>query len=196
MSKKVLLREWYGLECDSNTIKESKESNGGKIVISAVLQKAHTKNQNGRIYPRNVLDREVENYKKIVRENRATGELDHPEDSTVSLDRVSHIVRDIFWEGDTVRGVVEVLDTPKGKILQSLLESGVRIGMSSRGVGSTEQKEGFDMVADDFQLICFDAVSEPSTPGAFLNESVEVNEKKIWTKADRIYRALNDIVME
>lgn len=196
MSKKVLLREWYGLECDSNTIKESKESNGGKIVISAVLQKAHTKNQNGRIYPRNVLDREVENYKKIVRENRATGELDHPEDSTVSLDRVSHIVRDIFWEGDIVRGVVEVLDTPKGKILQSLLESGVRIGMSSRGVGSTEQKEGFDMVADDFQLICFDAVSEPSTPGAFLNESVEVNEKKIWTKADRIYRALNDIVME
>lgn len=196
MTKKVLLREWYGLDYTADSIKESRDTNDGKIIISAVLQKAHTKNQNGRMYPRDVLEREVDNYKKVVRENRAMGELDHPEDSTVSLDKVSHIVREIYWEGDVVRGLVEILDTPKGKTLQSLLESGVRIGMSSRGVGSTEQKEGYDMVADDFQLICFDAVSEPSTPGAFLNESVEVNEKKIWTKADRIYRTLNDILTE
>jgi hypothetical protein len=193
--KKQLLREWYAIEYTPQAINESRESNSGKIVLPAVLQKAHTKNQNGRIYPSEVLRREVQNYEKVVRENRALGELDHPETSTVALDRASHIVREIYWEGDTVRGLVEILNTPKGKILEQLLESGVRIGMSSRGVGSTEAtNEGTDIVQDDYQLICFDAVSEPSTPGAFMNESkmVEVSDK-IWTKADRIYRALNDI---
>jgi len=192
--KKTLLREWYALECTADAINESRNKNGGKILLPAILQKSGTKNQNGRIYPNEILQREVLNYEKVVRENRALGELDHPETSTVALDKTSHIVREIFWEGDVVRGMVEVLNTPKGKILESLLESGVRIGMSSRGVGSTEStNEGTDVVQDDYQLICFDAVSEPSTPGAFMNESVEVDVKRIWSKADRIYRALNDI---
>ena len=117
-----LLREWHALDYTPELIKESKEKHG-VIRIPAVLQKAHMKNQNGRIYPRGVLDREVENYIKVVRENRALGELDHPETSTVALDRASHIVREIYWEGDTVRGVVEVLPTPKGQILENLLFS-------------------------------------------------------------------------
>lgn len=124
-----------------------------------------------------------------------THNCDHPDQSTIALDRVSHIVRDIFWEGDTVRGMVEILNTPKGQILQSLLESGVKIGMSSRGVGSTEKtNEGIDMVQEDYQLICFDAVSEPSTPGAFVNESKIMDvEPRSLNKSDRIWRALNDI---
>jgi len=195
--KKRLLREWYALEYTDDLLKESREKNSGKLVLPAILQKAHMKNQNGRVYPTEILQREVTNYEKIVRESRALGELDHPETSTVALDRASHIVREIYWEGDTVRGTVEILNTPKGKVLQELLESGIRIGMSSRGVGSTETtNEGTDVVQDDYQLICFDAVSEPSTPGAFLNESIDVDVDKIWTKADRINRVLNMITSE
>ena len=193
--EKKLLREWYSLEYDASVLKESRLRNDGKIIIPAVLQKAEIKNQNKRRYGRGILQREVMNYEKIVRENRALGELDHPESSTVALDRVSHIIREIFWEGDVVRGKVEILNTPKGKILESLLESGVRVGMSSRGVGSTETtNEGVEDVQDDYQLICFDAVSEPSTPGAFMNESVDVSEfRRSTSRADRIWRALNEI---
>lgn len=196
--KKQLLREWVALDYTPEMINESREKNGGKIVIPAILQKAGVRNQNERVYSQQVLMREVENYQKVVREARALGELDHPETSTVALDRASHIVREIYWDGPVVRGMVEVLSTPKGKILESLLESGVRVGMSSRGVGSTEKtNEGIDMVQDDYQLICFDAVSEPSTPGAFMNESkmIDFNQARSFSKADRIWRALNDIRM-
>ena len=190
-----LLREWIALDYTLDMINESREANAGKIKLPCILQKAHLKNQNGRIYPKEVLIREVENYGKVVREARALGELDHPETSTVALDRASHIIREIYWEGDTVRGIVEVLPTPKGKILEQLLEAGVRIGMSSRGVGSTEAtNEGTDIVQDDYGLICFDAVSEPSTPGAFINESsIKIDRNKVYTKSDRIWRSLNDI---
>lgn len=189
-----LLREWIALDYTPSMITESREKNGGKIMLPCILQKAHLKNQNGRIYPKEVLIREVENYIKVVSEARALGELDHPETSTVALDRASHIIREIYWEGDTVRGVVEVLPTPKGLILAQLLEAGVRIGMSSRGIGSTEQtNEGTDIVQDDYGLICFDAVSEPSTPGAFINENIKIDSKRMYTKSDRIWRALNDI---
>jgi len=192
--KKQLLREWVALDYTSDMITESREKHGGKIVLPAILQKAHTKNQNGRVYPTEILQREVTNYEKVVRENRALGELDHPETSTVALDRASHIVREVYWDNDTVRGTIEVLDTPKGKVLESLLNAGVRIGMSSRGVGSTEStNEGTDVVQDDYQLICFDAVSEPSTPGAFINEAIEIDSTVIWKKADRIWRMLNEI---
>lgn len=193
MMKKQLLREWIALDYTPDLIKESREKHEGRIVLPAILQCANVKNQNGRTYPMEILQREVTNYEKIVRERRALGELDHPETSTVALDRASHIVTEIMWDGDRVRGMVEILNTPKGKILESLLESGVRIGMSSRGVGSTEStNEGVEVVQDDYQLICFDAVSEPSTPGAFINESVEIG-KRIFTKADRMWRVLNDI---
>lgn len=191
--KTQLLREWYGLEYGKELIKESEEKNNGKIIIPAILQKADTKNQNGRTYPASLLQREIKNYDRLVRERRALGELDHPMESTISLDRVSHIVTEVAWEGSTVRGMIEVLDTPKGKILKSLLESGVKVGISSRGVGSTRKtNEGIDEVQDDFQLICFDMVSEPSTPGAFLNESINFDSKKVWSKADRIWRVLNE----
>ena len=196
MIKKQLLQEWFPVAYDSKLLKEDREKNGGRLMLQGIIQKANTKNQNKRIYPRGILEREIENYQKAVRENRAVGELDHPESSSVSLKNVSHIVREMGWDGDNVVGRVEVLPTPQGKVLESLLEAGVTIGISSRGVGSTEKtNEGVDQVQPDYQIICFDIVSEPSTPGAYLMpESRQYVDSPTMAKADRIFRALNDIV--
>ena len=197
-NNKLLLREWIGLEYTPALIKESRESNGGKIILRGIMQRVEHPNQNKRIYPNAILKREIENYQKAVRENRAVGECDHPETSSVSLANVSHIVREMWWEGTVVMGKVEVLPTPKGKIIESLLESGVTIGISSRGVGSTEKDvSGFDVVQPDYQIIAFDLVSEPSTPGAYMfteGKVVDVSGRTL-SKGDRIYRALNDIVV-
>ena len=193
-----LLTEWTPLSYDSKTIKENKSTNGGKILLNGILQKCDTLNQNGRIYPKSILEREVRNYQKFIRENRALGECDHPDSSVVELKSVSHIVRDARMEGDTVIGVVELLDTPCGKILQSLVESGVTLGISSRGVGSTISEGDSQIVQEDFQLICFDMVSEPSTPGAFMmNEGKNIDRKeldKTFTKSDKIDRMFNEIL--
>lgn len=197
MTDKRLLREWFPIEYKPELIKESREKNNGKIFLTGIIQKSDTKNQNGRVYPHHILQREVENYTKAVREGRALGELDHPESSTISLKNVSHCIREVWWDGKNVMGKVEVLGTPQGKVLESLLESGICTGISSRGVGSTEKtNEGTDMVNDDYQIICWDIVSEPSTPGAYLfreGRSIDLDPKKTWGKADRIYRALNEI---
>jgi Kyanoviridae head maturation protease len=198
MNDKKLLREWYAIEYAPELITESKKK-GGKITLKGIIQKAETKNQNGRIYPRAILQREMENYTKAINERRALGELDHPERSAVNLSEVSHLITKYFWEGNNVMGELEVLPTPKGKILTDLLEAGVMIGISSRGVGSTDKShtnEGpVDVVNDDYQIICFDVVSEPSTPGAYLHEgrSLDLDPKKTWNKADRIWRTLNEI---
>ena len=197
MNKPMLLREWIALDYKPSMVVESKEKNGGKIILQGIIQAADKLNQNKRVYPMEILRREIENYQKAVRENRAVGELDHPETSSVSLDRVSHVIREMWWDGNSVHGRIEVLNTPKGMILQSLLDSGITIGISSRGVGSTDKNtEGHDVVQPDYQIICFDIVSEPSTPGAYLfGESKEVQVNSVrYAKADRIYRALNDIV--
>jgi hypothetical protein len=193
----TLLREWTALQYSPMLVKESREMNAGKILLKGVIQRADTLNQNGRIYPRGILEREIINYQKFIRENRALGECDHPDTSVVELKNASHLVKEARMEGDTVYGVVELLDTPSGKILQSLVESGVTLGISSRGVGSTRQQGSALIVQDDFQLICFDIVSEPSTPGAFINESKTINTKDLkrtFNKSDRIDRIFNDII--
>ena len=193
-----LLTEWTPLTYTVAMVKESKRVNGGKVVLKGVLQKADTLNQNGRIYPRAILERELLNYQKFIKENRALGECDHPDSSVVELKNASHIIREAHMEGDAVVGSVELLDTPSGQILQSLVSSGVTLGISSRGVGSTKNQGDTQVVQEDFQLICFDMVSEPSTPGAFmLNESRKINKKdldKIFTKTDKIDRIFNEIL--
>jgi hypothetical protein len=199
---KQLLREWYEL-CEGGVcqdlLTEAEKSfvkNGG-LMLTGVMQKSDTENGNGRVYGRRVLEREIENYRKVVADRRALGELDHPDDSVVNLKNVSHMVVDLWWKGNDVMGKVKVLDTPSGKILRSLVESGVKLGISSRGLGSTRKEAGKTIVEDDFQLICFDFVQEPSTPGAFMmNEGKKrtIDANKIWTKADRLNRLLNDIV--
>jgi hypothetical protein len=164
-----LLQEWTPLNYTPDMIEESKKLNAGRVLLRGVLQKADTLNQNGRIYPKAVLEREVKNYQKFIKERRAIGELDHPSTSVVELKNGSHIITEAYMEGDIVYGVIEVLDKlPMGKILQGYIEHGVKVGISSRGVGSTTNESGHSKVNDDFQLICWDMVAEPSTPGAFM----------------------------
>ncbi len=192
-----LLTEWTPLSYDKNLLKEQRNQQG-KMMLKGIIQRANTLNQNGRIYPTSILQREIQNYQKLIQENRALGECDHPESSVVELKNVSHIVREAQMQGDDVYGVIEILDTPSGKIIQSLIESGVTLGISSRGVGSTKRQGDNQIVQDDFQLICFDMVSEPSTPGAFmLSEGKRVDQREIdrhFNKSDRIDRIFNDIL--
>jgi len=199
MSDKLqLLTEWMPLTYDPKTINESLEKNGGKFLLKGVLQKSDTLNQNGRIYPHAILEREIRNYQKFIRENRALGECDHPDSSVVELKNASHIVREAHMDGDVCVGTVELLDTPSGKILQSLVQSGVTLGISSRGVGTTKSQGETQIVQEDFQLICFDMVSEPSTPGAFmLSEGKNVSKKDLdnfFTKSDKVDRIFNEIL--
>jgi len=198
MNERQLLTEWLRFDYTSDQIKESREQNSGKIVMKGVLQKADTLNQNGRLYPEEILAREVRNYQKFIQESRALGECDHPDSSVVELKNASHIIREAHMDGKTCIGVVELLDTPSGKILQSLVEAGVTLGISSRGVGSTRREGDYDVVQDDFQLICWDFVSEPSTPGAFMmregHDFSRSDLKRHFTKTDRIDRVFNDIL--
>lgn len=194
MGERVLLREWEALpKFSSQVVKESRETNGGKLIVSGIMQRADVPNHNKRIYPRRLLTREMENFSKSIRENRALGECDHPETSTVSLMNSSHVIREAWWDGNTVMGKIEILSTPAGKVIETLIESGITVGISSRGVGSTTKNEstGTDMVEDDFTLVTFDMVAEPSTDGAYMmKEAIERVMGKM-TKADKIFRALN-----
>jgi hypothetical protein len=195
---KLLLTEYYqlcegGVCQDFLTEEEKVQVVNGATYLSGIMQKADELNGNGRVYPRQVLVREIRNYQKIVTEGRALGELDHPEDSVVNLKNASHMVTKVWWDGDNVMGKVKLLDTPSGNILKSLVSSGVKLGISSRGLGSVhEDNNGSTVVEDDFQLICFDFVSEPSTTGAYMIK--EHKESNVYTKADKINRILNDIV--
>ena len=196
-----LLTECMTFEYDPKVIQEQVESNGGKFLMKGILQKADTLNQNGRVYPASVLSREVDNYQRFITEGRALGELDHPDSSVVELKNVSHVVREAHMDGDVCYGTIDVLDTANGKILKSLVESGIKIGISSRGVGSTRTEGGHQIVQDDFQLICWDIVSEPSTPGAFvMKEGRDLTAQEIeqvrayFGKDDKIHRIMNTIL--
>ena len=196
MSKK-LLREYYEL-CEGGVCQdllneeEKRYVAAGGMILSGKLQEADCQNGNGRVYPHAILEREMKNYSKLVKEKRALGELDHPDDSVINLRNASHMVTEVWWDGPNVMGKVKVLNTPSGKILQELVSDGVKLGISSRGLGSVTENQGRTIVEDDFQLICFDFASEPSTPNAFMIK--EAKENKVFTKADRINRALNSIL--
>ena len=170
---KRLLTEFYelcpdGMCPDLLTEREKKEIANGAMYLTGRIQTADKQNGNGRVYPYEVLKREIDNYKKIVQDNRACGELDHPDDSVVNLKNVSHMVVDCWWEGKDVMGKMKILDTPSGQTVKGLINSGVKLGISSRGLGSVRESMGKTVVESDFQLICFDIVSEPSTPDAFV----------------------------
>ena len=171
---KNLLREYFELcpegRCPVERLTETEKRNisNGAVYLVGICQKAGTKNGNGRVYRKETLQREIENYQKAIGERRSLGELDHPDDSVINLKNASHLVTKMWWDGDSVMGKIEVLDTPSGKILKELVKSGVKLGISSRGLGSVKESNGETIVEDDFQLICFDMVSEPSTPNAFL----------------------------
>ncbi len=192
MNKKLLV-DVRPFEISRQKIDESIKENDGRLIVKGVLQRAESKNQNGRVYPREVLLKEVSKYlDEQVAERRALGELDHPESSVVNLNNASHNVIEMHWDGDDLLGTVEVLSTPSGNILKELFKSGIKLGISSRGLGSVEpvnEKNGEDTVEvqPDFELIAFDFVSNPSTHGAFMrpvNEGVE--KQKPETKIERV----------
>jgi hypothetical protein len=195
---KYLLREYYELcpngICQDLLTEEEKRDikDNNALYLTGVMQRADAQNGNGRVYPMKVLTREVKNYEKLIKERRALGELDHPDDQVVNLKNASHMVTGIWWDGNDVMGKAKILNTPSGQILRSLVESGVKLGISSRGMGSVHESDGQTVVEDDFNLICFDFVSEPSTHGAFMMQ--ESKQSNIITKSDKINRILNDIM--
>ena len=201
---KKLLVDVTPFQISRQKIDESIKENNGKLVVKGVLQRAESKNQNGRIYPREVLLREVGKYLDTnVQERRALGELDHPESSVVNLNNASHNVVEMHWDGDDLLGTVEVLSTPAGNILKELFKSGIKLGISSRGLGSVEpvnEKNGEESVNEgeaqevqpDFELIAFDFVSNPSTHGAFMRPVNESVQNK--TPENNIERIINSIM--
>jgi hypothetical protein len=198
---KSLLREFYQLKCDDRgcqdllTESEKKQVSEGALIFPAKLQESDVVNGNGRIYPHETLTREVKNYMKLVEEGRAIGECDHPDESVINLKNASHMVSRLWWDGKNLLGSIKVLNTPSGNVLRGLYDSGVMFGFSSRALGSLKENKGSQIVQEDLQLICFDAVSEPSCEGAYMiREGIERNLNQIFTKGDRINRALNSIL--
>ena len=178
-----------------SVLRESKEK-PGTFEVEGVMQRAKAENQNGRVYSKAILEREAKKYvNEFVDRGNAFGELDHPESPVVSLKNASHIVKELYWKGDDLMGKVELLNTPAGNIVKEIIKAGHTIGISSRGTGSVQQtNEGHLEVQDDFELVCWDFVSNPSTHGAFMNP-IALQEGKIklskYTKLDSI---INDIL--
>jgi len=170
------------------------------LIVGGVLQRAEAKNQNGRVYPAEVLMRESKKYSEIqVKERRALGELDHPDSSIVNLNNASHNVRRIWWDSNNLMGEIEVLGTPSGNILKELFRAGIKLGISSRGLGSVKMDESNNnIVQDDFELIAFDFVSNPSTQGAFMHPSNRMNEgvDLVMDKQLGKYARINKIITE
>ena len=176
-------------------IQESK-SPAGLMVVRGILQKAEAENHNGRVYPRSTLEREIERYKKeCVQERCALGAVDHPDSDEVKLENASHNVIDIWWDGNTVMGDVEILTTPAGNILQTLYENRIKLGISSRGTGTlTRRQDGTSIVEEDFRLAAFDFVSNPSTKGAFMKPLQESQQSSPLKREQRIESRLDEII--
>jgi hypothetical protein len=200
---KQVIVDYIPFSITPTQINEAMKENNGKLVVKGVLQRAEAKNQNGRVYPREILVRESKKYdENFVKQNRALGELDHPDSSVVNLQNVSHNVKEMHFEGDNLVGTVEILTTPSGNILRELFKNGIKLGISSRGLGSVEmvQEANGDTVSkvgDDFELIAFDFVSNPSTHGAFLhpmNESVDNQQGRTCGEYCRAEDIINHII--
>ena len=168
----------------------------GGFVVQGILQRSGAKNQNGRVYPRNILERECRRYEQdYISQHRALGELDHPESSVVNLNNVSHNILKIWWDGDDLKGAVQILETPSGNILKALFKAGITLGISSRGLGSVKvlRSEGTVEVQEDFELICWDFVSNPSTQGAFM-KPLSMHESVDKTNKTNKYFKVNNII--
>jgi hypothetical protein len=191
----LLLKEYKAFEYDPEKTVIENDS----MIVTGILQRADAENQNGRVYPYEILVKEIENYKKLIKEKRAFGEVDHDDSPIVNVKNASHRIIDIWMEDKTVYGKVLVMPHPtSGGIIQTIIKTGGVPGISSRALGSVEKRNGVNVVQDDLQIICWDFVSEPSTHGAFmkLSEAKEVDPKlvrKVFTKSDRVNRILNEI---
>lgn len=192
MSNRQLIVDSFKFDISPQAIQEAISLNNGRLIVSGIIQRADSENQNKRIYPKALLEREVSKYLQLIRERRSLGELDHPMDrSVINLANASHLLTDLQWRGNDLIGTIEVLTTPSGNILRELFKCGVSVGISSRGVGSTKEiGEGRQMIDDDFDLLGWDMVSNPSTQGSFvrpLHEGVQESTNK-YGKIDSIIR--------
>jgi hypothetical protein len=196
MSKQVLI-EYFSFTPSSQSLREAKLSPNKNLMVTGVVQRAEAKNQNGRVYPKETLDREVEKYiNGPIAENRALGELDHPDSQIINLKNVSHNIKRLWWEGDDLLGDIEILPTPSGNILKELFINNITVGISSRGMGSVKPLgEGTVEVQDDFELLCWDFVSTPSTQGAFMRiaEGVTPGLNK-YSKYSKINSLVSEII--
>ena len=166
----MLLTEYRPFHVDKQLV-EASINNNKPLIVSGIIQRAEAENQNGRIYPKEILMREIQKYQEgPINERRALGELDHPESSVINLQNISHNIKEVRVDGNDVYGVVEILSTPAGNVLKELFRNGITVGISSRGMGSVKENmsEGTVEVQEDFELLCFDFVSTPSTHGAFM----------------------------
>ena len=184
---KQVLIETQLFKPSKGLLSEGKMSERGNPLVEGILATAEVKNGNGRYYSKDLWNRELDKYQELIKENRATGELDHPESQVINLKNVSHNIKEMHWDGDNVIGTIEILPTPSGNILKALIDSGITVGVSSRGMGSLEQNGDIMEVQDDFELLCWDFVSTPSNPGSFmaLKEGKE-NNINPYTKANSI----------
>ena len=177
------------------------EDAGGRTLVTGILQRCgNYQNQNGRVYPREILEREVNQYQKLIKERRALGELDHPDSQVINLKNVSHNIKEVWWDGDTLMGTVEILSTPSGNILKELLRAEILLGISSRGMGSVETlKDGKTQVGEDFNLIGWDFVSNPSVHDAFMSpimESKVIKQGEICNEYCKAQDIIREILIE
>jgi hypothetical protein len=195
--KELLIERITTFNITPSILEESIKNNGGRLLVQGLVQRAEAKNGNGRVYPKDTLEREVQKYKDTyIKENRALGELDHPESPIINLKNVCHNIKDLWWDKDDVMGKIEVLPTPSGNILKALLIAGITIGISSRGMGSVKQIGETVEVQPDFELLCWDFVSTPSTQGAFMeivSESKQYNKQE-QKKLDKINELVTEIL--
>jgi len=194
---KKLLIDNIPFKFTKTQILESIEKNQGRLIVQGPVQRAGAINQNGRKYPKPILEREATKYEQTeIAQNRALGELDHPESSVVNLRNASHNILQLEWKGDELWAKIEILNTPSGNILKELFKAGITLGISSRGLGSVNQlDEDTSEVQDDFQLICWDFVSNPSTQGAFMKPISEGKQIKIKeTKEEKTERLIHEII--
>lgn len=190
MGKKLLI-ETHTLKSSPVQLTENVSKENGNIIVEGILASAEVKNGNGRYYSKELWEREMDKYQTLIEERRSMGELDHPESQVINLQNVSHIITEWNWDGDNVMGKIEILPTPSGNILTELIKNGVTVGVSSRGMGSLEQRGGVMEVQDDFELLCWDFVSTPSNPGSFMGVLQE--GKQIF---EYDYTKVNSIVHE
>jgi len=170
------------------------KSISGNPLVEGVLATAEVKNGNGRYYSKDLWQREINKYMENVKQNRALGELDHPDSSIINLKNVSHNIKKIWWDGDHVMGAIELLPTPSGNILKALFDNGITVGVSSRGMGSLKQMGEIMEVQDDFELLCFDFVSTPSNPGSWMHPVGQIHEG--LSSPINPYSKVNSIVTE
>lgn len=196
MNKPKLLIETQLFKPNPITLKEGKLSERGNLIVEGILATAEIKNGNGRYYSRDLWEREMNKYSPLIKEKRAMGELDHPESQIINLKNVSHNIIDVRWDGDNVIGKIEILPTPSGNILKALIENGITVGVSSRGMGSLKQIGETLEVQDDFQLLCFDFVSTPSNPGSYMHLVKEGLNKSLIENNINKYSKVNSIITE